>query len=152
MSKNTGILDLEIGEFEKRIQNSDVKISVIGLGRIGLPTAVAIARAGLSTVGVDINQEIVEFVNRGKLRINDEPGLEEALQKVLENKKITATTKISESVNEADIIIVCLPTPLANDSKKINYQYLLKGCAEIAKFMKRNSLIIIESTLGPGIV
>lgn len=152
MSENKGILDLEIEEFEKRLQNSAVKISVIGLGRIGLPTAVAIARANLHTIGVDINQEIVEFVNRGKLRINDEPGLEEALQKVIENKKITATTKISESVNEADIIIVCLPTPLENDSKKTNYQYLLKGCSEIAKFMKRNSLIIIESTVGPGIV
>ena len=118
MSENKGILDLEIGEFEKRIQNSAVKISVIGLGRIGLPTAVAVARADLPTIGVDINQEIVDFVNKGKLKINDEPGLEDALQKVIENKKITATTKISESVNEADVIIVCLPTPLEDDSKK----------------------------------
>jgi len=70
LSENKGILDLEIKEFEQRIQNGAVKISVIGLGRIGLPTAVAIARADLPTIGVDINQEIVEFVNRGKLRMN----------------------------------------------------------------------------------
>ena len=98
LSGNNGILDLEIEEFEKKVQNNDIKISVIGLGRIGLPTSVVIARANFSVIGVDINHEIVEFVNNGKLRINDEPGLEDALKKVIENKKFIATTKISESV------------------------------------------------------
>ena len=152
MVENKGILDLDIDEFTKNIQNNNIKISVIGLGRIGLPTAVAIARADLSTKGVDINEEIVEFTNLGKLRINDEPGLEEALQKVIESRKFSATTKIDEAVNDADIIIVCLPTPLDNDSKKTDYQFLLKGCAQIAKNLKKNSLIIIESTVGPEIV
>ncbi len=152
MLENEGILDLDIEEYVKKIQRKDIKISVIGLGRIGLPTAVAIARSDLPTIGVDINQEIVEFTNLGKLRVNDEPGLEEALQKVLENKKFLATTKIDESVRDADIIIVCLPTPLDDDLKKTNYQFLLNGCSEIAKIMKKNSLIIIESTVGPGIV
>lgn len=152
LSENNGILDLEIEEFEKKVQNNDIKISVIGLGRIGLPTSVVIARANFSVIGVDINHEIVEFVNNGKLRINDEPGLEDTLKKVIENKKFIATTKISESVKNSDIIIVCLPTPLENKSKKTDYQFLLKGCSEIAKFMKKNSLVIIESTVGPGIV
>ena len=152
LSGNNGILDLEIEEFEKKVQNNDIKISVIGLGRIGLPTSVVIARANFSVIGVDINHEIVEFVNNGKLRINDEPGLEDALKKVIENKKFIATTKINESIKNSDIIIVCLPTPLENKSKKTDYQFLLKGCSEIAKFMKKNSLVIIESTVGPGIV
>lgn len=152
MVENKGILDLEVEEFIKKVENNDVKISVIGLGRIGLPTAVAIARSGLPTIGVDINEEIIKFTNLGKLRINDEPGLEEALQKVIEIKKFSATTKIDKAVNDTDIIIVCLPTPLENDSKKTNYQFLLKGCSEIAKNMKNNSLVIIESTVGPGIV
>lgn len=152
MVENKGILDLDIEEYVKKIQEKNIKISVIGLGRIGLPTAVAIARSDLPTIGVDINQEIVEFTNLGKLRINDEPGLEEALQKVIKNEKFSATVKINESVSDADIIIVCLPTPLENDSKKTNYEFLLKGCSEIAKNMKKNSLIIIESTVGPGTV
>ncbi len=152
MVKDKGILDLEIDEFAKNIQNSNIKISVIGLGRIGLPTAVAIARSDLPTKGVDINEEIVEFINLGKLRMNDEPGLEEALQKVIRAKKFSATTKIDEAVNDADIIIVCLPTPLDNNSKKTDYQFLLKGCFQIAKNLKKNSLIIIESTVGPEIV
>jgi len=92
--ENKGILDLEIDEFDKKIQVNNIKISVIGLGRIGLPTAVAIARSNLNTVGVDINLEIVENANLGKLRINDEPGLEEALQKVIKAKKFSAQQKL----------------------------------------------------------
>ena len=152
LPENKGILDLDIEEYVKKIQKKDIKISVIGLGRIGLPTAVAMARSDLPTIGMDINQEIVEFANLGKLRVNDEPGLQEALHKVLEKKKFSATTKIDESVVDADITIVCLPTPLKEDTKKTNYQFLLEGCSEIAKIMKRNSLIIIESTVGPGII
>ena len=143
MSENKGILGLEFKEFQEKIQDGFLKISVIGLGRIGLPTAVAFARSNLLTVGVDINQEIVESVNNGKLRINDEPGLEEALQKVINTKKFSAKTNIHESIGDADIIIVCLPTPLENNSKKTNYEFLLKGCSDIDKSMKSNSLIII---------
>ena len=152
MEENQGILELDNEEFINKIQEKNIKISVIGLGRIGLPTAVAIARSDLPTIGVDINQKIVELANIGKLRINDEPGLEEALQKVINTGKFSATTQIKDSVSDADIIIVCLPTPLENDSKKTNYQFLIKGCCEIAKNLKKNSLVIIESTVGPGIV
>ena len=96
MSENKGILGLEFKEFQEKIQDGFLKISVIGLGRIGLPTAVAFARSNLLTTGVDINQEIVESVNNGKLRINDEPGLEEALQKVINNKKFSAKKNIHD--------------------------------------------------------
>ncbi len=152
LAENEGILGLDLENYLEKIQKNDIKISVIGLGRIGLPTAVAIARSGLPTIGVDTNQEIVEFANTGELKINDEPGLKDALHTVLKNKKFSATTRIEESVNDADIVIVCLPTPLENDSKKTDYQFLLNGCSEIAKIMKKNSLVIIESTVGPGIV
>jgi len=150
--ENKGILDLENEEFIKKIQSNDIKISVIGLGRIGLPTAVAIARSNLHTIGVDINQKVVEYANKGKLIVDDEPGLEESLQEVIKKEKFFATTEINESVNDADVIIVCLPTPLEIDFKKTNYQFLFNGCSQIAKIMKKKSLIIIESTVGPGIV
>jgi len=150
--ENKGILDLDFDEFKKKVQDNTIKISVIGLGRIGLPTAVAIARSNLFTIGVDINKEIVNFTNLGKLRINDEPGLQEALEQVIKNKKFLATTKIDEGVNDADIIIVCLPTPLDSNSKKTEYQYLLNGCSQIANNLRKKSLIIIESTVGPEIV
>lgn len=152
LMENSGILNLDVNEYAKKINDNSIKVAVIGLGRIGLPTAVAISRTNFSTIGMDINNEIVEFVNKGKLKVDDEPGLENALQNVLKNEKFIATTKISESVSIADIIIVCLPTPLENKTKKTDYQFLLKGCSEIAKYLKKKSLVIIESTVGPGIV
>ena len=79
MSENKGILGLEFKEFQEKIQDGFLKISVIGLGRIGLPTAVAFARSNLLTTGVDINQEIVESVNNGKL------SLEQLMNSVCEN-------------------------------------------------------------------
>ena len=148
-----GVLDLEFSEWIKKIKNGSLSVAVIGLGRIGLPTAVTIAQAGLATVGADINADIVKSVNSGKLVVNDEPGLKDVLHKVaVESKKFTASTEIGAAVRDADVVVVCLPTPLDYDSKKTDYQFLLDGCAEIAKHMRRQSLIVIESTVGPNIV
>jgi nucleotide sugar dehydrogenase len=152
MLENKDILNLDIEQFKKNLENKTIKVSVIGLGRIGLPTAVAMARVGLKTIGVDINKNIIEFVNQGKLRINDEPGLEKELQKVIIDKKFYAITKIDETIKNTDVIIVCLPTPLENNSKKTNYGFLLEGCSQIACILKKRTLVIIESTVGPGIV
>ncbi len=147
-----GIFNLGISEFSEILDKKNIKIGVIGLGRIGLPTAVAIARSGLETIGVDINNEIVDFTNQGQIKVKDEPGLGEQLAKVIQSKKLRATTDIKNAIIIADAIIVCLPTPLDNNTKTTNYSYLLDGCTEIARHMKKNSLIIIESTVGPGIV
>lgn len=153
MSENKRILDLEFPEWVRRVKDCSINLAVVGLGRIGLPTAVAIARANLSIVGADINEDIVKSVNSGRLIINDEPGLKDALYKaVIQEKKFTASTEIATAVKDADVVIVCLPTPLDADSKKTNYQFLLDGCSAIARHMKRQSLIIIESTVGPNIV
>ena len=145
-------MNVGLNELKTKLENCSLKIAVIGLGRIGLPTAVAVSRSGLLTKGVDINPSIVESVNAGKLRVDDEPGLQDELSKVIQSKKLSATTEISEAVNDADVIIVCLPTPLDNKTKTVNYSYLLDGSMNIAKNLQKGSLVIIESTVGPGVV
>lgn len=152
MKNDNKILDLDLDKFGKLLKNNEVKVAVIGLGRIGLPTAVAVARSGLETIGVDINPKIIESVNNGKLRVNDEPGLEQELANVIKKKKLFATTEIKEAVSNADVIIVCLPTPLDNTTKITNYAHLLEGVKQIGKFFRKKSLVVIESTVGPGIV
>ena len=124
-------MNVGLNELKIKLENYSLKIAVIGLGRIGLPTAVAVSRSGLLTKGVDINPSIVESVNAGKLRVDDEPGLQDELSKVIQSKKLSATTEISEAVNDADVIIVCLPTPLDNKTKTTNYSYLLDGSMNI---------------------
>lgn len=152
-NSSQGVLDLEFSEWIKKIKSGSLNVAVIGLGRIGLPTAVTIAQAGLPTAGADINSDIVKSVNSGRLAVNDEPGLKDVLHRVVvESKKLTASTEIGTAVRDADVVVVCLPTPLDYDSKNTDYKFLLDGCAEIAKCMRRQSLIVIESTVGPNIV
>lgn len=152
MSNKSGIFDSEISQFSGFLSKKNLKISVIGLGRIGLPTAVAIAKSGLKTVGVDINKKIIDFTNQGKIRVKDEPGLEEELRNVVQSGKLYAVAEIKNAVESADVIIICLPTPLDNNTKTTNYSYLLDGCAEISKHLQKKSLVIIESTVGPGVI
>lgn len=87
-----------------------MKICVLGLGYIGLPTAVLFATHGHTVIGVDINRDWVETVNSGAAPFV-EPGLSELLETVVWAKKFTATTMVAE----ADAFVIAVPTPLDND-------------------------------------
>ncbi|TLY05837.1 MAG: nucleotide sugar dehydrogenase, partial [Thaumarchaeota archaeon] len=70
------------------IESSKLVISVIGIGRIGLPTAVFFARAGFQTIGVDINPDLVKIVNSGQWPLKDEPGFQELFEDVTKKNKL----------------------------------------------------------------
>jgi nucleotide sugar dehydrogenase len=128
-----------------------IKICVVGLGRVGLPTATVFAKAGAKVVGADINKELVKMVNSGKCPLVDEPGLDELVREMVKKKHLGATTNILEAVAQSDVVVICVPTPV--DEQKIpSYLAVEKACTEIAKALNRGSLVIIESTVGPGTV
>jgi nucleotide sugar dehydrogenase len=135
----------------EKILKGDLKVSVIGLGRIGLPTAVILAQSGIRIYGVDIDENVVNNVNRGVSQFEDEPELNEILSNVVQNKKLTATKDASEVVSNADVIIVCVPTPVT-EAKIPDYSYISTAAQEIGKSVKKGALVIIESTVGPGVV
>ena len=83
-----------LDDVKKSLQNKTLRVCVIGIGRIGLPTALSFAKSGLDTIGVDINENLVRDINSGIFPLKDEPGYEEIFHNVLENKKFSATTKI----------------------------------------------------------
>ena len=85
----------------------DKKICVLGLGYIGLPTATLLSKVGYDVLGVDINNAIVDMVNQGETHIV-EPDLNESLKEAVNSKSL----KASNQPSEADIFIVCVPTPL----------------------------------------
>ena len=85
----------------------DKKICVLGLGYIGLPTATLLSKVGYDVLGVDINNAVVDMVNQGETHIV-EPDLNESLKEAVNSKSLKASNKPSE----ADIFIVCVPTPL----------------------------------------
>jgi nucleotide sugar dehydrogenase len=140
---------------EKEIKDAfpigKIRICVVGLGRIGLPTASTFAAAGAQVVGADIDQEVVREVNSGRCRFQDEPGLKQLVSKVVKEGKLKATCDVSSSVAESDFIIVCVPTPI-NESKVPHFQPILESCTKIGKSLRKGALVVVESTVSPGTV
>jgi UDP-N-acetyl-D-mannosaminuronic acid dehydrogenase len=117
-----------------------MKISVIGLGYVGLPTAVILANAGHQVVGVDINPNIVEIINAGDIHIV-EPGLKEKVKKLTKAKKLSASTEIECS----DVFIISVPTPLTK-SNKPELKFIKQAVKSFSKHLIKGNLVILEST------
>jgi UDP-N-acetyl-D-mannosaminuronic acid dehydrogenase len=122
-------------------------VCVIGLGYIGLPTAALIANKGFSVSGVDINQEVVSIVNQGKIHIL-EKGLGKVVKSVTSKGKLKAFNKIQPS----DIYIICVPTPFHRNFNppKPNINNVISASKNIAPYIKKGDLIILESTSPVG--
>ena len=110
MIKNFSALDNS--QIQECLNNKSVKIGVVGIGRIGLPTALSFANSGFHTVGIDINKKLVDMVNTGNYPLKDEPEFDKIFEVVMHQKKLVATTNISKAVLECDIILLSLPTPI----------------------------------------
>jgi len=147
---NERLMYIPTANIGESLEKGRLTIAVIGLGRIGLPTAVSFAEAGAKVIGIDINAEVVSGINVGRSRFTDEPGLNDRLRKVVTNGKLKASTRI-EDMAGADAIIVAVPTPV-DDRKTPDYSYIKSACENISRQFKGGSLIIIESTVGPGTV
>ncbi|ASJ04423.1 UDP-N-acetyl-D-mannosamine dehydrogenase [Thermococcus barossii] len=129
-----------------RIENRSAEIAVIGLGYIGLPTAIMFANAGFRVTGYEIRKEVVEKINSGKAHIV-EPEIDSLLKRAIENGNLRATSD-PEDIRGKDVYIICVQTPLKDD-KTPDLSYLENAVKTVANTMKKGSLIIIESTVPP---
>ena len=136
---------------KRSLQSQTLKVCVIGIGRIGLPTALSFAKSGLETVGVDINKSLVENINSGIFPLKDEPGYEEIFHEVIKSKKFSATTKIEDVLPESDLILLSLPTPM-DENNIPDYSALRSVGTQLSKLLSPNSLVIVESTIEPGFI
>lgn len=144
-------MDMSSSELVQSIQSGKLKVCVIGIGRIGLPTALSFANSGLPTTGVDINSELVSSINSGIFPLKDEPGYDIIFDNVLKEKKFTATTKIGDGVPQSDVILLSLPTPMDDDNIP-NYSALKSVGKQLHDLLTPGSLVIVESTIEPGFV
>ena len=119
-------------------------INVIGLGYIGLPTALMLAKSGNKVVGTDYNRELVEILNRGILTF-EEKGMEE-LFKEAQAKGISFQTEYVKT----DCYIIAVPTPFLSKSKKIDPSYIVSATQSILDVCEKGSILILESTVPPG--
>ena len=136
---------------EKSLNSKSLRVCVIGIGRIGLPTALSFAKSGLQTIGVDINEKLVQDINSKKFPLMDEPGYENIFNDVLEKKLFSATTKIEDAVSNSDLILLSLPTPM-DENNIPNYSALTIVGSQLSEILTPNSLVIVESTIEPGFI
>ena len=128
------------------IEGKRIHIAVIGLGYVGLPLAVEKAKAGFKTIGFDIQQKRVDMVNRGENYIGDV--VQEDLASLVESGMFKATTDYS-LISGCDFIAICVPTPL-DAYQQPNISYVKSSVQEIAKHLKKGSIVVLESTTYPG--
>lgn len=119
-------------------------ISVIGLGYIGLPTALMFAKSGVEVVGVDYNKNLVESLTNGKLTFEEE-GLKE-----LFNEAVSNGIRFTTEYPKTDIYIIAVPTPYINSSKKLDPKYVISAVSTVLDICEKGSVLIIESTISPG--
>lgn len=121
-----------------------MKACFMGLGYIGLPTAIIAAKSGIDVVGVDINKKVVEQTNAGHLHIV-EPGMEELLQEVIKNGKFKATSQ----PEECDAYFIVVPTPFKGEHQP-DISYVENATRMVLPLLKSGDLYVIESTSPVG--
>ncbi len=130
----------------KKINNKSITVGVVGLGYVGLPLAVEKAKAGFKTIGFDIQNEKVNLVNQGVNYIGDV--VDDELKKIVEGGMLKATTDFS-FVKDVDFIAICVPTPL--DAHQMpDISYVKSSTEEIAKYLTKGTMVVLESTTYPG--
>lgn len=122
-----------------------MKICVIGLGYIGMPTSVMFAHHGCEVIGVDVSEYVVSNLNEGKIVI-EEPGLGELAKQCVKDGSLRGST----TPELADTFIIAVPTPFHNDQQKsCDLTYVIQAVQSILPYIKKGNTIIIESTIAP---
>src|SRR6185437_16941358 len=127
--------------FERR---ENKRISVFGLGYVGLPVAGAFASRGFEVIGVDVTRQIVDTINSGKIHIV-EPDLDMVIQAAVSASKLRATLE----PEPADAFIIAVPTPFKDDHRP-DVSYIHAAVKMIAPLLQKNNLIVLESTSPVG--
>lgn len=138
-------------ELPSLLRKGKVRIVILGLGRIGLPTAAVFARAGAVVTGVDIKKDVVHKTNAGKCWLTDEPGLADMVREAVKAGNLKATLVAGDVVSRADFSIICVPTPVY-ETKTPDYSAVQKAARTLGRSLRRGSVVVVESTVGPGTI
>ncbi len=127
-----------------------MRIAVIGLGKIGLPLAAHFASKGASVIGCDLNPTVVEAVNSGSTTVGGEPGLEELVREGHAAGSLAATSDTSAAVSESEVVVVIVRVGTSS-ANQTEFVQLDAAAAQIGRGLKRDTLVILESTVPVGV-
>jgi UDP-N-acetyl-D-mannosaminuronic acid dehydrogenase len=133
-----------IAEEDEKIIAKNKKIIVVGTGYVGLPAAILLARSGYKVIGVDIDKNVVNAINNGVLHIR-----EKEIEEIFNEEKVRKNLFSQEIACEGDIFIIAVPTPLDKRKKIADLSIMIEALKSIIPFLKKDNLIIIESTIPP---
>jgi UDP-N-acetyl-D-glucosamine dehydrogenase len=123
-----------------------MKTAIIGLGYVGLPLSLQFARSGVEVLGLDVDAAKIEAIHAGRSYIHHIP--DEEIAKLVGEGIFSASTDFSR-VSEVDAVIICVPTPL-NQNREPDISYVLKSGEAIAPYIKKGTVVVLESTTYPG--
>lgn len=121
-------------------------VNVVGLGYIGLPTALMLAAHDVEVVGTDYNKELVHTLQQGKTTFKED-GLEELFQKAVQKG-----IRFSDEYQRTDMYIISVPTPYDKESKKIDARYVISAVRSVMEVCPQGATLVIESTISPGTI
>ena len=131
---------------QEKLETRTARVSVIGLGYVGLSLAVELAKAGLTVRGVDLDLERVSLLNRGETYLVDVPA--DVLKPLVASGRLRGSTTFEEAAG-ADALIICVPTPLRK-SKEPDISFILSAVESLLPHLRPGQLMVLESTTFPG--
>lgn len=130
----------------EKARDRSAVFGIVGLGYVGLPLAIEVARSGYRVVGFDVNSNVVGGVNRGESHVLDAPT--KLLKEFVEAGRIEATDDMSR-LAEVDVVSICVPTPLSK-TKDPDVSYVMAAAKALAASIRAGQLVVLESTTYPG--
>ncbi|UCG68642.1 MAG: nucleotide sugar dehydrogenase [Thermoplasmata archaeon] len=135
-------------KMKEKIASRTAKICVIGLGYVGLPTAISFAEKGFDVIGADIDKKKVELIQKSISPLKD-LNLDDRLVKVRGNGKLSVTSDIPQAVSKSDIILIIVPTPVT-ETKIPDLSFIESACKSVLKGLRKGQLVVLESSTFPG--
>jgi UDP-N-acetyl-D-glucosamine dehydrogenase len=129
-----------------KIKNKSVRVSIIGLGYVGLPLSIEFCKSGFTVIGIDVDKGKVESLKKGESYVQDVK--KEDVSSFIKSGKFIPSTDFS-LLKEADTVSICVPTPLRK-TRDPDISYIVSAASEIKKYLHKGQLIVLESTTYPG--
>jgi len=143
------LIGLSREDVKKALMEGKVTIAVYGMGKMGLPLAAVFADHGAQVIGVDINERVVEMINRGENHVKEEPGLDELVRRNVEAGRLQATTDGVWAAKQADVMIILVPT-LTDERGNLKLGPVYDVAENISKGLSTRDIVITEATMPPG--
>ncbi|MBI5748849.1 MAG: nucleotide sugar dehydrogenase [Nitrospinae bacterium] len=129
-----------------KIKNKTAKVSIIGLGYVGLPLSIEFCKSGFTVIGIDVDKGKVDALKKGESYVQDVK--DDDVKSFIKNKNFIPTTDFS-LLRDADTVSICVPTPLRK-TRDPDISYIVSAASEIKKYLHKGQLIVLESTTYPG--